>query len=291
MFSTNQIYFYIRQILHIFTISLEYSFFFSTSFFYETHRHPGIVSLIRFCGETLQAAQEDMLGLGGNDGSGGGGGKRGRRGNSRSGGSRRNRNGGDSKQGDDAGGGGDAAGPEPDFESELLRKGDERNEARAAKKRGKDKSGKSGKSGGKGRKSSGSRESSHSRNGSRRSTSSSSREKPRSAGNDAMDIGGGNANFEGFESFALEGVTQILNLPEEEEEEEEEESDHPFDEDTHDSDDEETKVKFLFFFFSFYYLYLFHNNLYTSESTFLICTNLLRILNYNYIFKLKQKRH
>ena len=197
-------------------------------------RHPGIVSLIRFCGVTLQAAQEDTLGFG-NDGGGGGGrgGKLRRRGNSRGGGgSRRNRKQGDSKRAGEEEDDDEEDGPEPDFESELLRKGEARKEARAAEKK-KKKMGKSGRK---------SRERTNSRGGGSRESF--SREKPRSAGNDAINLQGGRgANFEGFESFAMEGVTQLL----EPEEEEEEESDHPFDEVPHESDDEETKVSLLYF--------------------------------------------
>ena len=182
-----------------------------------SRRHPGIVSLIRFCGEILQSLKG---GGNGGDGSGGGGrnngegkdggGNRRRRGGNRTGsrggsGSRGSkRKGGDSKSAfnDDN----IAAAPEPDFESTLMQK--EPNSELSSR-------------GG------GSRGSKASKSG--------SREKPRSAGNDTMNIGG----YEGFEAFSMAGVVADDPHPFGSESDGE---DHEFNEHQHDSDDEETKA-------------------------------------------------
>lgn len=152
-------------------------------------RHPGIVALIRFCGETLQGLKNNESSAGTSGGPRGGKGRARRKGRSR---------GYDSK--------------EPDFESSLMQKSEKRGTTRSNKTS----NGNSGRNSGR-----------------------NTREKPRSAGNDGIQINGAS---DGFEAFAMEGVelSGLGAIELEEEEivvppvEEYESDDHPFDEHEHD---------------------------------------------------------
>ena len=166
-------------------------------------RHPGIVALIRFCGETLQGlkSNESSAASGTSGTSGTSRGTRGGKGRAR----RKGRSRGyDSK--------------EPDFESSLMQQSTERETTRGGRGASSNKT---------------------SNGNSGRNSGRNSREKPRSAGNDGIQINGAS---DGFEAFAMDGV-ELSGLGAIELEEEEivvppvqeyESDDHPFDEHEHD---------------------------------------------------------